>query len=80
MDETARAPRQRVLKGAKIVIRDGFSTIDCTVRNLSDTGALLKVASVIGIPDSFRLVLSDGRSFQCTIAWKREAELGVSFG
>jgi hypothetical protein len=79
-DEHRAAPRQRVLKGGRIVINDGFSTFQCTVRNLSETGARLKVASIIGIPDAFQLVMDDGRKFACTVAWKTEFEVGVKFG
>jgi hypothetical protein len=81
MDDNKRAAqRHRTLKGARIVVNDGFSTFQCMVRNLSETGAQLRVASVIGIPDTFQLVLDDKRSFNCTVAWRRETELGVSFG
>ena len=73
------APRQRILKGGMIVINDGFSTFKCTVRNLSETGARLKVAGIIGIPDSFRLAMDDGRKFACTVVWKTESEIGVKF-
>jgi hypothetical protein len=79
-DDHRSAPRQRVLKGGRIVINDGFSTFQCTVRNLSDTGARLKVASIIGIPDTFQLVMDDGRKFACAVAWKTEFEIGVQFG
>jgi hypothetical protein len=78
-DEHRIAPRQRVLKGGRIVINDGFSTFQCTVRNLSETGARLKVASIIGVPDTFELVMDDGRKFACTVAWKTEFEIGVKF-
>jgi hypothetical protein len=71
-EEHRAAPRQRVLKGGRIVINDGFSTFQCTVRNLSETGARLKVASIVGIPDTFGLVMDDGRKFACTVAWKTE--------
>ena len=30
-------------------------TLDCVVRNLSETGACLEVASPVGIPDDFTL-------------------------
>ena len=81
MDDDRRAvPRHRVLKGGRIVFNDGFSTFECTVRNLSDSGALRRVVSVIGIPDSFQLALTDKQSFNCTVVWRRETELGVSFG
>ena len=71
--------RHRTLKGGRIAINDGFSTLQCTIRNMSDTGDLLKVTSVIGIPDTFDLIMDDGRSFACKIAWRRETEIGVSF-
>lgn len=80
MTEERRAtPRQRVLKGGKIVINNGFSTFQCTVRNVSKAGARLKVGSIIGIPDTFQLVMDDGRKFSCAAIWKTEFEIGVEF-
>ena len=78
-DERRATIRHRTLKGGKIAINDGFSTIDCTVRNLSTTGALLRVNSVIGVPDAFQLVMSDGQKFDCVVQRKTGNELGVSF-
>ena len=79
MNELRQTQRHRTLKKAHIVVSDGFSTIDCVVRNLSETGAQLKVASVLGIPDQFPLKMGDGRTLQCRIAWKRETDIGVEF-
>ena len=78
-EEHRRAPRQRTLKGARIVFNNGFSTFTCTVRNLSETGAQLRVAGVVGIPERFQLAFDDGRSFECAVAWRRETEIGVRF-
>ena len=79
-EDNRAAPRRRTLKGGKIVINDGFSTFACTVRNLSETGALLRVASVVGIPDTFTLVMDDGSgSHACTVVRRRAEELGVQF-
>lgn len=78
-DEHRASPRQRTLKGGRIVINDGFSTFQCTVRNLSETGARLKVAGIVGIPDTFQLVMDDGRKFACAVMWKTEFEIGVQF-
>jgi hypothetical protein len=72
-------PRQRTLKGARIVTNDGYSTLDCVVRNLSKAGAKLKVASSVGIPDAFDLVFDDGRKFACSVTWRKAEELGVTF-
>ena len=79
MNELRQTQRHRTLKKAQIVVSDGFSTIDCVVRNLSETGAQLKVASVLGIPNQFPLKMGDGRTLQCRIAWKRETDIGVEF-
>jgi hypothetical protein len=79
-DEKRAVPRRRTLKGGSIVINNGFSTFQCTVRNLSEIGAKLQVAGIIGIPDQFTLLLDDKQSFPCTVIWRRESELGVSFG
>jgi len=73
------AQRRSTLKGGKIVFNAGRSTIDCTVRNLSSTGAKLNVNSVVGIPETFDLIL-DGHSKQpCRVKWRRLKEIGVEF-
>lgn len=78
-EERRAAPRQRTLKGGRIVINNGSSTFDCTIRNLSEIGARLRVTSIIGIPDTFHLAMDDGRQFDCAVAWRTETELGVKF-
>ncbi|ODT47559.1 PilZ domain-containing protein [Devosia sp. 63-57] len=79
MEERSRATRHRTLKGGKIVFNNGFSTINCTMRNFSETGAKLVVTSVVGIPDNFELTMDDGRHFSCAIVWRTATELGVAF-
>ncbi|MFC3705421.1 PilZ domain-containing protein [Devosia honganensis] len=78
-EDNRAAQRHRTLKGARIVINDGFSTFDCTIRNLSGTGAKLQVASALGIPERFGLKLEDGRQFSCETAWRTDTEIGVRF-
>lgn len=71
--------RRTTLKGGRIVFNAGRSTVDCTVRNLSAKGAKLQVASVVGIPDTFDLLL-DGHARQpCRVVWRRLKELGIEF-
>ena len=77
--DNRQSQRRSTLKGGRIVFNAGRSTIDCTVRNLSPRGAKLQVTSVIGIPDTFDLLL-DGHARQpCRVAWRSLKELGVSF-
>jgi len=73
------AQRRTTLKGGHIVFNGGRSTIDCTVRNLSRDGAKLQFASVIGIPDSFDLVLPNTTKQPCKVAWRKVKEVGVEF-
>jgi len=78
-EDRRRTPRQRTLKGGRIVHNDGFSTFDCTVRNLTPEGAKLIVSSIMGIPQRFSLAMQDGRNFSCETIWHTETEIGVKF-
>jgi hypothetical protein len=78
-DEQRQAGRRRTLKGARIVFNRGRSVINCVVRNLSSTGALLRVDSPVGIPDEFVLTLDDGPSSVCHVARRTGNEIGVEF-
>jgi hypothetical protein len=71
------ALRQRVLKAGTIEFNGG--AIDCTVRNISETGAALEVASPVGIPQEFKLLISGTRSRHCEVMWHRENRIGVTF-
>jgi hypothetical protein len=77
MEEDHRiANRQRVLKAGTIEF--GGGAIDCTVRNISATGAALDVTSPLGIPAQFTLV-TDGSHLPCHIVWRKEKRIGVAF-
>ncbi len=75
-DEHRIAPRHRVLKGAHIEF--GGGAIDCTVRNLSETGAALDVTSPLGIPTEFTLVTGT-EHIPCRVVWRKEKRIGVAF-
>jgi hypothetical protein len=78
MVEKRVAARNHVMKAGTIEF--GGGAIDCTIRNLSNTGAALDVASQVGIPEKFTLVLpGDGLHFPCRIVWRRERRIGVAF-
>ena len=78
VDEHRAAPRRRLLKAGKISF--GGAVIDCTVRNLSETGAALEVISPFGIPERFTLVVeADHRHLPCRVVWRKEKRIGVHF-
>jgi hypothetical protein len=75
-----RAPRQRTLKGGKIVFKEGAFTFECMIKNISATGALLQVENTNGIPNRFTLVFEDrSPSRLCNVAWRSANRLGVAF-
>jgi hypothetical protein len=62
-----------VLKAGSIQF--GGGAIDCTVRNVSETGAALDVVTPLFIPDRFTLaVQADQLSRPCRIVWRKERE------
>jgi PilZ domain len=52
---------------------------DCTVRNVSDKGALLETATLIGIPDDFDLSIAGAPPRRCRVVWRKAYRIGVEF-
>ena len=78
MNEHRIAPRRRMFKAGTIEF--GGSGMDCTVKNLSDTGAALEILSPLYIPDRFTLfVPSDQLKRRCHIVWRKQRRVGIAF-
>ncbi|HEX9589917.1 MAG TPA: PilZ domain-containing protein [Bradyrhizobium sp.] len=78
MENNRAAPRQRTLKAGTIEFSG--STIDCVVRNISETGAALEVASPVGIPAEFNLLISGNVAKRpCRVVWVKDKRIGVAF-
>jgi hypothetical protein len=79
MDEKRKVPRHRTLKAGSISFNRAAG-IDCRVRNMSPAGALLEVASQVGIPDDFTLVVeADQLKQPCHVIWRTATRMGVEF-
>jgi len=80
LDNKRSAPRARVLKGAKIVNMNQWSLLDCTVRDLSETGAKLICADPLSIANVFRFLLpSENTIRDARVIWRRDGMLGIEF-
>jgi len=56
------------------------STIPCVVRNVSDSGARLRVDGSLSAPDTFELFIElDGSWVACEVVWRIGNEVGVRF-
>ena len=72
------ARRRRVLKAGRIEFNG--NGIECIVRNISETGAAIEVASPIQCPLAFVLVIpSDASIKPCHVVWQRGKRIGVRF-
>lgn len=72
--------RSRTLKSGGIFVSAKAPKIECAVRNLSDSGAHVQVASgTFGIPDNFDLVVGNGDRHRCHVMWRTDSKLGVKF-
>ena len=79
MEERRKVARHRTLKAGAICFNRAAG-IDCRVRNLSPAGACLEVASQLGIPEDFVLVVESDRFKQpCHVIWRTATRLGVEF-
>lgn len=74
------ASRQRVLKACVIAYSGRHITIAAAVRDVSETGARLRVENSLAVPDTFELILDlDGLEADCEVTWRRDREIGVRF-
>jgi len=78
VDEKRAAPRRRVLKSAFIVLSEKAPKLECTLKNISETGAMLQVSTTLGIPHNFDLIL-EGEKHHCHSVWRTETSIGVEF-
>ena len=70
--------RHKVLKVGTVDFEGG--AINCTVRNLSLTGAAIEIANQQGVPDKFTLVVpGDNLHLPCHVVWRKAYRIGVQF-
>lgn len=73
------AHRQRTLKAAKAVLSD-WTTVDCTIRDISTGGARLVFGDAFSLPEEFRLLTVGSNSIRpVRLLWQRGMQAGVCF-
>ena len=79
MIERRVAKRHRVLKQGTLAFSGGGGA-DCTVRNISETGARIEIVTPVGLPASFTLVIAaDCFLRHCHAVWSADRRIGVAF-
>lgn len=70
----------RVLKGAKIVSMNQWSVVDCTVRDMSETGAKLICGDQVAVANEFRFLMPSENTIRTAkVIWRRGDQLGIEF-
>ncbi|MEM8689937.1 MAG: PilZ domain-containing protein [Pseudomonadota bacterium] len=78
--EKRTSPRRRALKAGVVSLNNGNITMPCVVRDISETGAKLKVDTGRHPPDHFQLQIElDGLMANCMVVWRDGQQLGVEF-
>jgi hypothetical protein len=71
--------RSRSLKAGKILLTGG-GVIDCTLRDISPSGARLRIATPSPLPQRFDLLVPSSRTVtRAELRWQRGREAGVAF-
>jgi PilZ domain len=79
VEERRKVQRRRTLKRGSISFNRA-ACIDCNVRNLSPAGACLEVASQVGIPEDFVLVIDNDHLREPShVIWRTAMRMGVEF-
>jgi hypothetical protein len=78
--QAQRADRVRTIIGARALFNGGRSSIDCQIRNISNTGARLVLAESLSLPGSFDLeVPSRNKTYHVAMRWRTKDAAGVQF-
>lgn len=72
--------RRRVYKQGALVLNNGFSTVNCTIRDVSDGGARVEADSQFVAPDQCELLfVESGRRFAVRKRWQSRNQIGLEF-
>lgn len=70
--------RKRVLLGGKVVYREGETSLDCTIVDVSETGIRIRLPRGQGVPSSFHLIDIRNRcAHEITVAWLKPPLAGL---
>ena len=78
--EQRKAPRKKVLLTGKVIYDGGAHVLDCTIRDLSTTGARITLAQARAMPESFYLLDMVNRvAYDAATVSERAGGFGLKF-
>ena len=80
MQDRRERVRDKVLLGGVAEVNDRGSTMDCVVRNFSETGACVEFDASARLPGRMQVTIArKGRSFLAEIIWRQANRVGLAF-
>jgi len=73
-------PRKRVLFGGRVTYSDGAKHFDCSIRDLSESGARISLKPGVPIPSRVYLIETRNRMVhESSVVWNNGREAGLRF-
>ena len=80
MQDRRQGARDKVLYGGVAAVNEHGSTMDCVVRNISDTGACVEFDTAAKLPAEMNLTIArKGRSYLTRMIWRQANKVGLAF-
>jgi hypothetical protein len=81
MAERRSSARQKSFLQGRIYFNNRRSSVDCLIRDYSETGARLKFSESIAVPEAMELHIPNKEEIhRARVEWRSGNEMGVSFG
>lgn len=78
--ELRRDVRKRTFLKGRIIFNGGNSTMDCLIRDMSESGARLELSETATLPDVFDLYIpSKDATQRVSLCWRRAGDVGINF-
>ena len=78
--KASRRPRKPVLLTGILAYTNGTHSLDCTFRDLSETGARIAIKKSVQLPSGFYLInIRDRVAYDCQAVWNKGSDVGVAF-
>jgi len=74
-----RSRRKKVFKGARLVLGGGLSTVDCIVKDISATGARIRLPDITQIAGTLKLSFPDGEVLEADVIRSQGMDMGIRF-
>ena len=72
--------RHKTFMKGRIYFNNRLSSIDCIVRDVTDSGSRLEVSQSVALPDAFEIYLpTRNEYFHAKVKWRKGCNLGISW-